>query len=194
MMPAYQPIKKLYESSSTEVWRALSSDSRSVVLKKSKLPSDAKSRKIRHEAEILSDLYHDNIVKFIELEERDSGPILVLEDFDGVPFSDYLSGRDLNVAEFLKLAIKITRALEAVHSAGIIHKDMNPGNFIYNRESDSLKLIDINNATLASQEKPLFDNVGRLTGSLSYISPEQTGRPGIGPNRTSNSKKPLRQG
>ena len=61
-----------------------------------------------------------------------------------------------------------------VHKKGIIHKDINSSNIIYNLENQILKIIDFGISTDLSNEK--IQNLSLVEGTLAYISPEQTGK------------------
>ncbi|MEG4330015.1 serine/threonine-protein kinase PknK, partial [Microcoleus sp. herbarium5] len=78
--------------------------------------------------------------------------------------------------EFLQIAIATTEILGQIHSANIIHKDINPSNIVYNPETEQLKIIDFGISTQLTRETPILKNPGLLEGTLAYISPEQTGR------------------
>ncbi|MBE9562757.1 MAG: AAA family ATPase, partial [Proteobacteria bacterium] len=63
-----------------------------------------------------------------------------------------------------------------VHTANIIHKDINPSNIIINPKTKELKIIDFGIASRLPRENPTLKNPEHLEGTLSYLSPEQTGR------------------
>jgi len=101
-------------------------------------------------------------------------PGIVLEDFGGKA----LDKRKISFSarDFLLIAIRMTQILGELHSAQVIHKDINPSNFIYNFETHQLKIIDFGISQLLSYRDLKEKNPHLLEGSLSYISPEQTGR------------------
>ncbi len=66
--------------------------------------------------------------------------------------------------------------MNAIHTANIIHKDINPSNIVYNLATKELKIIDFGLATFLPKENPKLKNPKVLEGTLAYISPEQTGR------------------
>src|SRR5205823_6656849 len=76
----------------------------------------------------------------------------------------------------LNIAIALTGILEEIHSHLIIHKDINPANFLINPQTFEIKLCQFRFATLLSKEQPDLNSSKTLQGSLFYISPEQTGR------------------
>ncbi|WP_341530570.1 PAS domain S-box protein [Nostoc sp. UHCC 0302] len=81
-----------------------------------------------------------------------------------------------SLPEFLQLAIKIAEILAAIHTANVIHKDINPSNIVLNPVTGQLKIIDFGISTLITRSNPTLKNPNVLEGTLAYISPEQTGR------------------
>jgi len=66
--------------------------------------------------------------------------------------------------------------LATCHDLNITHKDINPGNLIWNRETNRLELIDFGICSQISRESQQIDRSAVFSGSPPYISPEQTGR------------------
>ncbi|MHC0068314.1 AAA family ATPase, partial [Nostoc sp. UIC 10890] len=80
------------------------------------------------------------------------------------------------LSTFLGLAISLTDILGKIHAANIIHKDINPGNIVFNLDTGVVKIIDFGIATQFNRTNPTFKNPHVLEGTLAYLSPEQTGR------------------
>ncbi|WP_413773993.1 serine/threonine protein kinase [Nostoc sp. MG11] len=80
------------------------------------------------------------------------------------------------LSNFFKLAIDITEILGRIHNVNIIHKDINPGNIVFNLDTGVVKIIDFGIATQFNRTNPTFKSPHVLEGTLAYISPEQTGR------------------
>jgi serine/threonine protein kinase len=80
----------------------------------------------------------------------------------------------IELQDFLELGIKVTDNLGKIHEQHLLHKDINPSNIIWNKNTDVVKIIDFGLATTLSIESP-DSNTTSLEGTLSYISPEQTG-------------------
>ncbi|MCG8365032.1 MAG: serine/threonine-protein kinase PknK, partial [Pseudanabaenales cyanobacterium] len=78
--------------------------------------------------------------------------------------------------QFFPLAIQIARILGEIHAAQIIHKDINPGNIVFNPVTGIVKIIDFSIATQLNRETPVLKSPSVLEGTLAYLSPEQTGR------------------
>lgn len=126
--------------------------------------------RFQREAEIVSTLSHPNIVQLYELREENHHFYLIMEYFEGENLK--IAGKSLSLNQKIKIILKVAKALQYVHGKGIIHRDLKPENILCNHQGD-VKLIDFGVSYLMD-----LNNLGRektLTGSLCYISPEQTG-------------------
>ena len=178
-MSNYQIITKIYESSNSLVYRAiLQNNNQPIILKilKEDYPTPEELTRYKQEYKITNSLNLEGVIKAYELERYQNSLAILLEDFGGESLKKWLDSHHFTLKEFLTIAIKITESLGAVHSANIIHKDINPSNIVYNPETGQLKIIDFGISTVLSKENPAIRNPNRLEGTLAYISPEQTGR------------------
>ncbi|KAJ3158990.1 hypothetical protein HDU86_002159 [Geranomyces michiganensis] len=84
--------------------------------------------------------------------------------------------RQIGLDDFLIIATQLAEALEIVHAAQIMHKDINPDNIIVKRIGGQIgvQLIDFNLAEVTDMGSQGQRNY--LEGTLAYLSPEQTGR------------------
>ncbi|HEY8474729.1 MAG TPA: serine/threonine-protein kinase [Natronosporangium sp.] len=125
------------------------------------------------EARIMARLKHQHVVNVYDFssDPSTSTAFLVMEYIDGDPLSRTLSrvGR-LTAARTMALIAQAADALEAAHQAGIVHRDVKPGNLMV-RANGTLVLTDfgISRSELASQ----LTGTGTVLGTASYISPEQ---------------------
>ena len=174
----YTVTEQLYESAHTLVCRARRNhDGQPVILKilKADYPTPAELARYHKEYELLGRLRNADVIQAQGQEKYHNGLLLVLEDIGAVSLTSLRQTRMLPLAEVLALARKIVRALEGVHAAHLIHRDLNPSNIIYNPDTGQLKLIDFGLAVMA-EETPAAKPPEALQGMLPYISPEQTGR------------------
>ncbi len=183
--PGYEVLSQLHESARTVVFRAIrNKDGLPVILKllvSSSATPHAVSR-YHHEHEIIRSLDAGSIIKTYGLESLDQTVLLVLEDVGGTDLHTLLKswGRvgseAFPVKDFYSLTRKIVDGVAALHSAGIIHKDVCPSNIVLNPASGALRIIDLDSATTLGRETPLVKNPRALEATLRYIAPEQTGR------------------
>ncbi|APR81520.1 Signal transduction histidine kinase CheA [Minicystis rosea] len=139
-------------------------------------PPAAEVAALEHEYELARSAAPPRLVRHLGIITSGSSRCLVVEDFGGRSMADYLLDAKLDVETFLRVAIEVTRGLGELHNKSIVHKDMNPGNIIYNPSTGVVKLCDLGLASLLRQEKQEFHNPKLIEGTLAYIAPEQTGR------------------
>jgi serine/threonine protein kinase len=175
----YRIIEKLHEGSLTLIYRARRrEDDRPVILKmlRSEYPSQEELARLRSEYQNTKGLNDDNIIKVFGYEEQGKTAILVLEDFGGTSLDHILSVKRPNLKECLHIALNVVKALEALHARQMVHKDINPSNIVWNRESNEVKLIDLAFASAVPAERAVQSSPDVAEGTLTYIGPEQTGR------------------
>ncbi|HEY9693180.1 MAG TPA: AAA family ATPase [Oculatellaceae cyanobacterium] len=175
----YQIFAQIHESANSRVYRGVrESDHLPIIIKvlKKEYPTVEEITNYQLEYKITHSLNLEGVVKAYSLEQYQNTLLIVFEDIGGESLAKTLPSTHLSLEVFLKLAIKIAEILSQVHNRNIIHKDINPSNIIWNRKTDQVKLIDFGICTEVSREKPIFNNLNLLEGTLAYISPEQTGR------------------
>jgi predicted ATPase/signal transduction histidine kinase/tRNA A-37 threonylcarbamoyl transferase component Bud32 len=179
MIHGFQITEKLHETRHSVVYRAIrTADDCHVVLKmlNSEYPTPRGLARYRQEYDLIRSLSIPGVIQAYGLEKLGNTAVIVLEDFGGSSLSSCLERQRPTIEQFLDLAIQITAALGQIHQQGIIHKDINPSNLVWNPRTDQLKIIDFGIATRLSSESPGLKDPGVLEGTLPYVSPEQTGR------------------
>ncbi len=175
----------IYDSNSTLVvrgeWRG-----RAVVSKRLKAAARTPSAIARYQKEF--DLNQSLTSPYVcqALAYDDQQQQIVFEDDGGRSLREFMRAEDPSIDVRLQLAQSIAQALQSIHDEGVIHRDLNPANILVIEDSEEptlhVKLIDFGLATLAAHTLPgaeqelLAEHPAGLTGTLPYISPEQTGR------------------
>jgi len=175
----YTITSQIHEGSRSLVYRGRwDAENQPVILKtlNQEYPTPEEIARFKREYEITSHLKADEVIEVYALESYKSTPVMVMEDFNGVPLSQILSSRKFNLAEFLTLAIRISTIIGKIHQQHVVHKDINPSNLVWNQKSDQLKMIDFGIAARFSPHYKDIPGPNVLEGTLAYISPEQTGR------------------
>jgi len=179
-LTGYENLISIHDSVNSQVYRARRvEDSEPVILKflNRDYLSLEQIRRYKQEYYLTRQFDAPGIIKAYSLQEWQNSYALVLEDFGGISLKQWLKERErISLEEFLFLAIAITESLGTIHAQNIIHKDINPANIVFNPETQQLKIIDFGSSTQLSRENFTLKNPDVLEGTLTYISPEQTGR------------------
>ena len=179
VIPGYEILETLYESEITVVYRARNhQEQHNFIIKilKQPYPTLAQLARFKHEYEIVKNLDLDGIIKAYRLENYQNSLALFLEDFGGETLARYMQNRNIEIRQFLKIAIQLAEILGQLHQENIIHKDIKPQNILIHPQTGQIKITDFSIASLLSKENPTISNSNLLEGTLTYISPEQTGR------------------
>ncbi len=121
-----------------------------------------------NEAQIAGNFTHTNIVTVFDVGRDNGMDYLVMELVPGRPLDDYFSDTGIeSVEECIDIIHKCCVALDFVHFHGIIHRDIKPGNIIYNRPQGLVKLTDFGISHYL-ESKDLVTNAG----TLAYMAPE----------------------
>ncbi|MDP6374869.1 MAG: ATP-binding protein [Pseudomonadales bacterium] len=167
--------KKIYDSASTLVLRT-SWNGQGVVAKALKPASHSPQALARyhHEFNINQTLTCEHVCRALAFD--DANHRILFEDVGGVSLREVIKSRDLDLNDRIGIATQLARALQCVHDEGVIHRDLNPANVVVSNDIDRIWIIDFGLATLTPREYPREVPAAQLTGTLPYISPEQTGR------------------
>ena len=126
------------------------------------------------EAQQVAKLSHPNVIHVLDFGEGTECPYLVMEFVPGGSLQE-LTGEPLMQERALDLIAGAARGAGAAHEAGLIHRDLKPGNIMLG-EGDIPKVGDFGIAVTQAQER--FTATGTTIGSPHYVSPEQaSGRP-----------------
>ncbi|HEV3077163.1 MAG TPA: protein kinase [Thermoanaerobaculia bacterium] len=145
----------------------------------------AQKRFVR-EARLATQIKHPNVAILYDFSRLPDGSFyMVWEHIQGQDVGDWVRERGpFPVGTAIRLGIQALRGLGAVHSAGIIHRDVSPDNLMImenNRQQAWLKIIDLGLAKNLAPEDATsggsfeITQVGMFMGKLQYCSPEQAG-------------------
>jgi len=141
-------------------------------------------KRFQQEAHTVVGLNHPNILTVYEIGEDHSTHYIASELIDGETLRQRLERARIEVGEAVDIAIQVASALAAAHEAGIVHRDINPGNIML-RPDGYVKVLDFGIAKLAepafaeatadvAEPVTLADtNLGSILGTVRYMSPEQ---------------------
>jgi tRNA A-37 threonylcarbamoyl transferase component Bud32/CheY-like chemotaxis protein len=131
---------------------------------------DSSFRRFLQEYEIVQRIRHPGVVRLYDLGVSDQHAYLVMEYFRAGDLRRRMR-LELTPRDALRIAHEIARALDGIHHAGVLHRDLKPGNVML-REDGSLALIDFGLAKDAALAMEVTDH-GTIFGTPHYMSPEQ---------------------
>ena len=133
--------------------------------------------RFRREAQSAASLNNPSIVAVYDTgEDMSSGvpvPFIVMEFVDGRTVRDLLiEGHRLLPERILEIVSGVLRALEYSHQAGIVHRDIKPGNVMVTRNGD-VKVMDFGIARAMNDAQATMTQTAQVIGTAQYLSPEQ---------------------
>jgi serine/threonine protein kinase len=122
------------------------------------------------EARTVARLSHPSIVDIHEVGQSEGQHFIVMEFLRGETLRERMARERLTPEEAQKILSQIAGAIDAVHAAGIVHRDIKPTNIMLLPDGTA-KLLDFGIA--CSSDETTITSTGILVGSPSYLSPEQ---------------------
>ena len=177
----YRVVRHIANGGMAGVWEAADELlGRSVAVKvlASHLAEDDRARRrFEREARAAAGLSsHPHVVTIYDVGEHEGRVFMVMELMRGGTVGDRLkAGRAIADETALRWLREAASALDAAHDAGIVHRDIKPGNLLLD-DRDRLAIADFGIARLALEDQ--LTATGQVLGTASYISPEQAvGKP-----------------
>ena len=133
---------------------------------------------LRHqsEARVLAGLNHPGLVAVYDIGTQDEQPFLVMELVEGETLAQLIRRGPLEPRHAASLGGQLAASLQAIHDAGVIHRDVKPANVMVRAADDGTplrtKLTDFGIARLVDGTR--LTSTGLLLGTAQYLSPEQT--------------------
>jgi len=153
-----------------------------VKLLKSTLASDPAFRsRFRREAQDAAKMAHPTIVRIFDageeliVDQRGTEtliPYIVMEYVDGRLLKDLIADGPLEPDEAMRITAQVLTALEYSHRAGVVHRDIKPGNIMITA-SGQVKVMDFGIARAISDSAATIAETSAIVGTAQYFSPEQ---------------------
>lgn len=125
--------------------------------------------RFRREARLAARLSHPNLVTVFDFGDEDERPYLVMEYVEGGTLADRLAGGTAHELDPGRLARELLDALDHIHSAGIVHRDIKPGNVLIAPDG-SARVTDFGIAQ--PEDATRLTSTGLVIGTRNYIAPE----------------------
>ncbi|NQT15483.1 MAG: protein kinase, partial [Planctomycetes bacterium] len=170
----FELIERVGAGSFGTVWKARDPElDRTVAVKiprKEQLAPEEAEQFLR-EARAAAQLRHARIVSVHEV-GRDGETIYIVSDFvEGATLAEWLTGQRLTPRESAELCVKVAEALHHAHEAGVVHRDLKPGNVMLDVGGEP-HIMDFGLAKRETGEVTMTVE-GRVFGTPAYMSPEQ---------------------
>jgi len=130
---------------------------------------EASRERFTREAKAAAKLDHSNIVPVYEVGEFQGRPFFAMAQIEGKSLREVIKEGKLTVSEAINLTMQICEGLDEAHTAGIVHRDIKPGNIILDRKNRA-RLVDFGLATVTGEKK--LTKTGSTLGTVGYMSPE----------------------
>jgi serine/threonine protein kinase/tetratricopeptide (TPR) repeat protein len=128
--------------------------------------------RMRREVGVAREILSPHLVRIHDTGERGGSLYLTMEILSGGSLRDRLERGPLSVQEALQIGKAILEGLAALHTRGVVHRDVTPGNILFS-ESGETKLSDFGLVRRLGREESLVTRDTGILGTLGYLSPEQ---------------------
>ena len=137
--------------------------------------------RFRREAQDAAKMAHPTIVRIFDAGEETVTdvdgherqlPFIIMEFVDGRLLKDMLDDGPLPVDEAVRITEQVLTALEYSHRAGVVHRDIKPGNIMVTN-SGQVKVMDFGIARAISESSATIAETSAIVGTAQYFSPEQ---------------------
>ncbi len=162
----YEIIDQIREGGMGEVFLGIDTFTGMVVaIKISKADDPRNIERFKRESEILKQLEHKNIVKFLDAGQWNDTQYIVM---------DYIAGKQIGSDQIeakalIRQIIEVADSLSYLHSMGVVHRDVKPSNILVS--NGHATLVDFGIAKVANKET--ISKSGTILGTLQYMAPEQ---------------------
>ena len=137
--------------------------------------------RFRREAQDAAKMAHPTIVRIFDAGEEtardETGvelqvPFIIMEFVDGRLLTDLIAEGPLEPAEAVRITGEVLTALEYSHRAGLVHRDIKPGNVMIT-SGGQIKVMDFGIARAVAESSATIAQTSTIMGTAQYFSPEQ---------------------
>jgi serine/threonine protein kinase len=152
--------------------------------------ANSHSKQFMQEARAASALDHPNICTIYEVGQYKRAPFIAMQFLEGRTLNEEIDGKPCSLEQILQVGIHVADALSAAHKAGIVHRDIKPGNIFILAGRPEAKILDFGLARVVSAPSTSVGATAQspaavavqggsdveqtsVLGTLAYMSPEQ---------------------
>ncbi len=171
--------EKIHETRNSIIYRGYKeNETQPLVIKllKTANPTPSEIARFKQEYNLVQKLHIENIIKIFDLVEHNNQYAIIEEDFGGKSLKEMLKTEKIDLKSFLQISSKVSETLGLIHKNNVIHLDIKPDNILINPENDEVKVTDFGISAVLTHANDELYNPDVIEGTLSYLSPEQTGR------------------
>ncbi|MET1020790.1 MAG: Stk1 family PASTA domain-containing Ser/Thr kinase [Arthrobacter sp.] len=138
--------------------------------------------RFKREAQAVAALNHSSIVAIYDTgeqivpgdhEDTVRVPYIVMEFVSGKTIRDMIRAKDVSIDQAIDFTLGVLAALDYSHKAGIVHRDIKPGNVMFRPETNSVKVMDFGIARAMADSAATMTQTQAVVGTAQYLSPEQ---------------------
>ena len=141
--------------------------------------SDDVVKRFFQEARVTASLRHQNTIRVFDVGQADEGPLFIaMELLSGPSLAQYLMAQIekrsvLTEAEAIDVAVPLLKSLSEAHRAGLVHRDIKPGNVILSLGPEGETLVKLLDFGIARTVNSSLTAMGSSLGTPAFMSPEQ---------------------
>jgi serine/threonine protein kinase len=181
----YRTVERLGRGGMGTVWRAVDETlGRQVAVKELRAFTDGDDGeglaglwlRMQREARAAARIHHSGVVAVHDVTDHEGHPVIVMELIEGASLDDVMRRQGvLDPRHAAEIGAKVLDALAAAHRAGVLHRDVKPGNILLER-GGRVVLTDFGIAAIddpGDDADTHLTRSGELVGSLDYLAPER---------------------
>jgi serine/threonine protein kinase len=127
-------------------------------------------RRFEDEARSAAALNHPTIVCVHDFGDHEGTPFIVMERLPGATLADLIAQGQVQPSRVHAILDDVLAALTVAHGAGVLHRDIKPGNILLSATGDTMKVADFGIAKTAGAALTM---TGQIVGTMAYMSPER---------------------
>lgn len=132
----------------------------------------AARRRFAQEARAMAAVSHEHVVPVYAVDDQAVTPYFVMEYVAGGSLENRLQRQGaFDVLEVIRIALQMSRALDAAHRQGLVHRDIKPGNVLLDAGTERVRVADFGLARVSTDAS--MTHSGMIAGTPHYMSPEQ---------------------